>query len=153
MKSRILLTLLLAGMALGVNAGQVYKWVDASGKVHYTDQPGPGDAGGKQVNVDVSSAPSVVGEKSAPQSLAEKERDARKRKSGEDEAKVKKEKEAADKKTRESNCARARESLRTLELGGRLTHYDESGELVVMDDAARQQSAAEAQKDIDSWCK
>jgi hypothetical protein len=152
MKSRILLALLLAGMALGANAGQVYKWVDASGKVHYTDQPGPGD-GGKQVNVDVSSAPSVVGDKPAPQSLAEKERDARKRKAGEDEAKVKKEKEAADKKAREYNCARARESLRTLELGGRLTRYDEAGELVVMDDAARQQSTVEAQKSIDAWCK
>jgi hypothetical protein len=153
MKSRILLALLLTSMALGANAGQVYKWVDASGKVHYTDQPGPGDAGDRQVNVSAPSSPVVDVEKPATQSVAEKEREARKRKAGEDEAKAKKEKEVADKKQREYNCARARDSLRALEQGGRLSRYDEAGELVVMDDAARQQSAVDAQKSVDSWCK
>ena len=41
----LLISLLLA--SLNVAAGQMYRWVDAEGKVHYTDEPPPASA--KQV--------------------------------------------------------------------------------------------------------
>lgn len=44
-KSVLLLSLLL--VSLNVAAGQLYRWVDAEGKVHYTDEPPPASA--KQV--------------------------------------------------------------------------------------------------------
>lgn len=153
MKSKVVLALLLAGVALGVDAGQLYKWVDSSGKVHYTDQPGPGDAAGKPLNVDASPAPVADAPKAPAQSLAEKDREARKRKAAEAEAQAKKDKAEADKKQKEYNCLRARESQRTLQLGGRLSQYDDAGQLVVMDDEARQRAMVDAQKSVDSWCK
>lgn len=42
MKRTCLLLLCLA--AAGAQAGEMFRWVDAEGKVHYTDQPPPGSA-------------------------------------------------------------------------------------------------------------
>jgi len=39
MIQRILLTLLMAGLTAVAGAETVYKWVDSSGQVHYTDLP------------------------------------------------------------------------------------------------------------------
>jgi hypothetical protein len=36
---RLIVTILLAGCCAAVSAGEVYKWVDKDGKVHYGDRP------------------------------------------------------------------------------------------------------------------
>lgn len=39
---RFVLLVCLASLSLGVQAGELYRWVDSSGKVHYGDAPPPG---------------------------------------------------------------------------------------------------------------
>jgi len=88
-----------------------------------------------------------------PKTMSDKEQEFRKRRAQEEEAKAKREKEQQEAKQREQNCAQARSSLRTLQEGGRVYSYDAKGERVFMDEAARQQAIANAQKSVDSWCK
>jgi glutaredoxin len=54
---RIVALLLLGTGALGVHAGQLYRWVDSAGHVSYSDQPPP--AGVKQVQ-DMSRKPKTT---------------------------------------------------------------------------------------------
>ena len=57
MASKLLLSVLLAVAALPVQA-KMYKWVDAQGKVHYTDTPPPESA--SQGNAELSKSGGVV---------------------------------------------------------------------------------------------
>lgn len=152
---KIILLALLAGFCLTAQAEQLYKWVDADGKVHYTDQPPPAKAQTKPLNIkSQSSAPAQAAEgKPAAKTAAEKEQEFRKRRVEAEEAGAKREKEQAEAKQKEQNCAAARGNLRMLQEGGRVAQYDAKGEKVYLEDADRQQAVARAQKEVDSWCK
>lgn len=50
MLRRTLITIMLAGLATVAAAETVYKWVDTSGQVHYTDRP-PTESGAKLIGV------------------------------------------------------------------------------------------------------
>jgi len=50
MIQRILMTLLLAGLTAVAGAETVYKWIDSSGQIHYTDLP-PRQADAKVLDV------------------------------------------------------------------------------------------------------
>jgi len=52
---RILLLLLLAGLAPGVSAGKVYKWTDADGKVHYSNTPPASGTQAREVQLHIPS--------------------------------------------------------------------------------------------------
>lgn len=64
---RLMMILLLAGGCAAANAGEVYKWVDKDGKVHYGDRP-------KHAAEQIIAAP-VAGETADPE--AAKAADAR----------------------------------------------------------------------------
>ena len=151
MKPRYLLVLFVVGFALAANAEQINKWVDAEGKVHYSDQPPLGNAKSKTLNI--KTQPLAGEEKSATPSQADKEMEFRKRKAAEAEAKAKQEKAEAEAKQKEQNCNNARNNLRMLQEDGRVVQYNAAGERELMDDDARQQSMAEAQNSVDAWCK
>jgi len=136
---------------------QVFKWVDASGKVHYSDQPPPSSATGpKKLNVPSQPTPPAEqqGNKaSAGKSISEKEMEFRKRRVEGEEAKAKQGKAEADAKLSQQNCAQARGNLRSLQEGRRITKYNDAGERVYLDDDVRSQETARAQKDVETWCK
>ena len=50
MLARILLTLVLAGLTAVAGAETIYKWMDSSGQIHYTDLP-PRQADAKLLGV------------------------------------------------------------------------------------------------------
>ncbi|MEW5944069.1 MAG: DUF4124 domain-containing protein [Pseudomonadota bacterium] len=153
---KIALISLLACLSLAAHGEQLYKWVDSDGKVHYTDQPPPAKAEKKPLNIKVQpAAQTAVGEEKKPvaKSTAEKEQEFRQRRVAAEEAQAKREKEQADAREKERNCAQARGNLRNLQEGGRTVQYDAKGEKVYLDDTARQQAIVDAQKAVDSWCK
>lgn len=151
MKPRYFLALLLAGLVFSVSAEQINKWVDAEGKVHYSNQPPPAQV--KSKVLDIKNQPLSGEEKSTTPSTADKEMESRKRKAAEAEAKAKQEKTAADARQKEQNCNNARNNLRSLQEGGRMVQYNAAGEREIMDDSARQQAITEAQNSVDAWCK
>jgi Domain of unknown function (DUF4124) len=91
MKNRFLFVISLAALSFSVSA-DIYKWVDANGKVHYSNTPPP-EVKGTKVKVE-DPAPTATG--GTPSATAEywKQKDAEFRKRQED--KYKGEKESSD---------------------------------------------------------
>ncbi|MBU1424413.1 MAG: DUF4124 domain-containing protein [Gammaproteobacteria bacterium] len=145
--SIISLVLICSNAHAGLN-----KWVDADGKVHYSDTPPPEvttqsvrNIAGKEEQADAPASYS-------PKSVAEREAEYKKAKQEKTEAAQKKAKQDADAETRKSNCAAARENLRVLEAGSRIVTYDANGERTYLDDDARTQRLEDAQKAISTNC-
>jgi hypothetical protein len=155
-----LLTTFACGWLLAIPAlGELYKWTDAQGEVHYSDQPPPPDV--KQpltVKPRSPAAPTAAPEAAgtpaaAPKSVAEQNAEFNRRRveAAEREAAEKKAaQEAAEKK---KNCDQAKAQLARIQSGGRITRYNENGETVYLNDAEIEQENARVQQVADSWCK
>ncbi|MBI3528555.1 MAG: DUF4124 domain-containing protein [Betaproteobacteria bacterium] len=143
-------------------AAQTYKWIDAEGKVHYSDQPPPANAK-EQVTVKPrkpsasTPAASAPTEKGAPATKAktyiEQEADFKKRQveAAEREAADKKKADEAAEKTQ--NCEQARSQLKNLQSGGRTTRTNAQGEREYLNDAQIEQEIERGKKSVESWCK
>jgi hypothetical protein len=141
-------TLLL--VCFNAHAG-LNKWVDADGKVHYSDSPPP--------DVTTQSVRNISGKEQAdapvsysPKSVAEREAEYKKAKQEKEEASKKKIEQEANAEAKKQSCAAARENLRVLESGIRVSTQDENGERTYLDDSAREQRIEEANKAISSNC-
>ena len=143
--------IVLSLTGLNAHAGMV-KWVDAEGKVHYSDSPPP----------EVTSAQSVrnfsgTGQQEAPASyspktVAEREAEMKKARKEKDEAAQSKAQQDAIAENRKRNCVIARENVRTLEESSRVVTYDSNGERTYLDDAAREKRLEEARKTASDNC-
>lgn len=150
---------LLLGASTLAAAGDMYRWVDPQGQVHYSDEPPP--AGAKDIKsmrnkgVDPSaqqqsddSEESDAQPSYVEQQAAFEERQAKK---AEERAKAEKEKRAAAERKR--NCAAARSNYNTVSAGGRVMRVNENGEREYLSDDEIKQKAAEARKSMEEWCK
>jgi hypothetical protein len=147
---RLLPFFALALLGLNAHAG-LNKWVDAEGKVHYSDTRPP------DVNAESVRSISGKGQADAPasystKSVAEREAEWKKAKVNKEEAAQKQAQQDEMTAAKQRSCESARNNLRTLEQGGRVFTYDEKGERVHMDDDARAQRLEEARKAIASNC-
>jgi hypothetical protein len=152
-------------------AAETYKWRDAEGKVHYSDQPPPASvkeattvtpkkrsshsAPAPQGDASPSDAKPAAAKPAAdkPKTTQELDQEFKQRqvKAAEKAAEEKKKAdEAAEKK---QNCERARADVARLQDGGRLTRYNSKGEMEYMDDQQIAQELVRARKVADSWCK
>jgi len=128
------------------------KWVDADGKVHYSDTA-PSDV--KVKTLRSSAAPEAITPVSgvaAPKSLAERNAEWKKSQKSKEEAAQKAAQEQEAALVKQKNCETARNNLATLENSPAIATYNEKYERVLMDDAARKQSIDEARKLISSFC-
>ena len=161
MITRMLTTFACACLLAMPALAELYKWTDAEGKVHYSDQPPPPNV--KQpVTVKPRSqtaptaAPDTTGTETpvaTPKSNAEQDAEFNRRRveAAEREAAAQKAaKEVANKKT---NCEQAKAQLAGLQRGGRITTYDDKGETTYLGEAEIAQEIARAQQLADSWCK
>ena len=140
----------LALICFSAHAG-LNKWVDADGKVHYSDTPPP--------DVTTQSVRNIAGKEQtdapvgdSPKSYIEREAEYKKAKQEKTDATQKMAREQANIEARKNNCAAARENARVLEAGTRVVTYDANGERTYLDDDARAQRLEEAQKAISSNC-
>lgn len=135
---------------------EVHKWVDANGKVQYSDQAPPGKAGVEKLRVDRIPTPAPAAgsqaDKPAAKSLADRDLEYRQRQVAAEEAQKKQAQADAETKIKQQNCAGARGNLKTLEEGGRVFNYDAKGERAYLDDAARSKALEEAKKRVSEWC-
>lgn len=138
---------------------QQYKWVDKSGRVQYGDAPPPGVKATPLRPPPRAPAPAAKpGDQSAaaskgPLTPAEREAEYRKR---QQEAAKDREKLAQDEKAAQAkaeNCTRARDHVRTLQSGARLSGIDAKGERYYLDEAQVAQELAKAQQGVQQWCK
>ena len=141
-------------------AAQTYKWKDAEGKMHYSDQPPPANAKEETTvkprkPATAATAAPVAGENKAPKAKTyiEQEADFKKRQVEAAEREAEEKKKAADAAAKKQNCNLARAQLRSLQAGGRVTQTNAQGEREYMNDAQIAQAIESEKKSVDSWCK
>jgi hypothetical protein len=140
----------LALISLNAHAG-LNKWVDAEGKVHYSDTPPP------EVTTQTVRNISGKGQENAPasyspKSYAEREAEMKKSKQAKEEALQKKAQEDAMAETKKRNCEAAHHNAKSIEDGMRIVTYDADGKQVYLDDSARAQRLEEARKAMKDNC-
>ena len=148
---------LMALTSVTTSAQKMYRWVDDSGNVYYSDQPPSTDvtelesisAAGRS-NIDDSGA--GADETSA---YIEQEAEFQARRVEKDKADAKAKKDAEIAKQWDQNCDMARKNLEVLTNppGGRLRETNADGTLVYVSDEKRQRQKAQASEDIKKWCK
>ena len=156
---RILSSIVLVLLATTSAYCEVYKWVDADGTVHYSDQPPQGDV--KEQSLGIKSGTSgteapgtekAAAKSAAPKTYIEQDAEFRKRQVEAEAKRAKEEKVLAEAKEARQNCEHARSSLQSLQSGQRVVKYNEKGERVYIEDNEREREIANAQKGVDSWC-
>lgn len=148
---KILLILTALFLYAASASAEMYRWVDAQGKVHYSDQPPTEKSkSSKTLNIPNQTAAPAA---DANKSWQEKDLDFKKRQAATAETDAKKKKEADEAKSKIENCDRAKKSLKALEEGGRIKTYDDKGNQTIMDDAQRTKALADAKKSVSEWCK
>ncbi len=129
---------------------RIYKWVDANGDVHYSEQAPP-ESKARELKVQSRPAdtaeldrlkekagltPPKEGAKTPEEALAPTAAD-----------------KAADAKQRQKNCQIARKNLEVLGTSRRVATKDEKGNYVRLDDNQRQAQMEQARKQIEENCK
>lgn len=152
-------TLVLAVLLVPVAAtAQIYQWKDASGKVHYSDQPPPASAKQERTFVPrgLAPAPAATQAADAPPAEAswqEQEAAFKQRQVEQEEARARQEKEDAAASERKRNCELAKGNLRNLQVGGRQVRFDaKTGDRAYLSDAELSQTLKDAQRAVEEWC-
>lgn len=146
--------ILILGLSLAFAAGasaQLYRWVDKDGRVRYTDTPPPGGVQSRAIRAPAA-APAPDASK-GPLTPAQQEQAFRKRQLEAQKAAEKSALARKDAEAKQENCARAREYLRTLESGQRVTRTNAQGEREFIDDATRARETQAARQAVQDWCE
>ena len=148
----ILSALLLAFFSSSMAAGPIYSWIDSKGMTHYSDKPAKAGDGVRAERALDGANLDGPDRLAAGRKLANDVRDgAQKSKAVVDTAKAS-EVEALRRVAQEKACSAAREAVRILETGGRISTVRENGERAMLDEAEVASRAAEARKVADDAC-
>jgi hypothetical protein len=146
MPARAALAAVVLALALPALAA-TYKWVDANGRVVYSDQP---PAGGMKYEV-VGAAP-PPDNPNATREMANKDAELRKLQKDRVEDAQKAEKSRADAQKRADVCAQARAAARTYQSDQPLMTTNEKGERTSLEGAERARRLAEQQRLVREYC-
>lgn len=133
----------------------INKWVDDSGRIHYSDQAPPENTESTVLVSDVAASDVVASTSnpSATKTLAERAADFKKSRKAKAEAEQAAAKSQEEADAKQKYCLAVRNSLKALEEGSRVASYDADGEVVYLDDSARQKQIQEAHEAIATKCK
>jgi hypothetical protein len=148
-KTTIMFTTAALAFSATAVAGEIYKWTDEDGNVHYEDRP----AGDEVERVAVSSSNtnnSAVRASIDARRARESERaDARSKREEEAQKAAAAEQLAAE---RAQKCADSRARMESYLQARRLYKEDENGERVYLDDSQIMDARSQAQDDIQAYC-
>ena len=143
----ITLTLAVSGVAV---AGDIYKWVDEDGNVHYGDKP----VSNGSERVAIESRPTdrarVQSQYQAAAQARAENRDARAQ--ADEEGRKTEEELRAQADERRQKCEASRATMQKFVTSRRIYTQDESGERVYMDDAQMQAARERVENDINEYC-
>lgn len=161
--------LIFASLSFASAYAQVYKCIDAAGKIVYSQNPCPANtkSGAVTRRVDRPSSTSAASpapgstdkaakddaaRKAGPRTTTDLEQDFRRRQ--QDQAKAAKEsaEKSAEAQRKQDNCRAARERLAQYEIGGRLTRVNPQGERYYLEDAQIEQEKARARSEVAQAC-
>jgi hypothetical protein len=128
--------------------GALYKWVDANGRVVYSDQPPTGD-----MKVETISGPPPPSNPNAPAELANKQFESKKQQTEAAASAKKAVQQRADAEKRQDACREARAELRRLSADQVLLYtLNEKGEQVFMNDTERKRRRDAAETFVKGNC-
>jgi Domain of unknown function (DUF4124) len=143
-----------------------WKWKDANGSVQYSDSPPPSNVreadilqrpnAARRASLPSTTTASTAGASAAAAPTApkvDKELEERKKKQEELDAAKKKEVEQKNAAARKDNCTQARNYMKSLEDGMRISRTTSSGEREILDDTGRAAEVKRTQGIIKSDCK
>ena len=130
----------------------INKWVDDSGRVHYSDQQPPEDTQSTLLGNAVAASGIAASDVSAPKSWVEREVEFKKARKAKTEAAQKAAKQQVDADAKQKYCLDTRNSLTSMEKSPRVVTYNANGERTYLDDAARQQRIHEMREAIEANC-
>ena len=146
LRGAVLALALLGSLALsGVASSATYKWVDANGRVVYSDQPPPGN-----VKAEIVQGAPPPANPNAVKELAGKEAEFKKRQIDAVDNAKKVDAQRAETGKRAEQCARTQTQIKQLaaeQIG--LVRYNEKGEIVYVDDATRRKE----REQLELWVK
>ena len=148
-KTLILFTTASIAFGTAAVAGEIYKWTDEEGNVHYEDRPTVEDVERVAINssrTDSSSVRASIDARRASQSAREEanaQREEDERKAAEV-AKI-----AAE---REEKCQESRARMESYLQARRLYRENENGEREYLDDSQVMEARTQAQEDIQAYC-
>jgi len=152
----------LALLGVATAQAQVYKCVDAGGKVVYSQDPCPANTKPGAMSRKVPPAPAAApadsaakgdaAKSAAPKTAAEQEQAFRKRQQDQAKAAKESEEKSAEAQRKQENCRNARERLAQYEIGGRVARYNAQGERYYLEDAQIEQEKARARTDVSKFC-
>ncbi|MFM2448187.1 MAG: hypothetical protein RIS44_637 [Pseudomonadota bacterium] len=161
----VLLTVALCALS-ALPAMAQWKWKDANGSVQYSDSPPPSNVkeadilqrpnAARRASVPATSAapaPAASAPATSAAPKVDKELEDRKKKQDELEAAKKKEIEQKNAAARKENCTQARNYMKSLEDGMRISRTTSTGEREILDDTGRAAEVKRTQAIIKSDCK
>jgi hypothetical protein len=142
----------LAVLALfaGAAQAQVYCWTTKEGKRACGDTPPPGVKPAAVATPSTPAAPADSGAKAGKKPPADPEQEFKKRQAEAQKSREKDQQAQEQVQAKQENCERARNALRILESGQRISRVDKEGERYYLDE---QETAAESQRARDSVTK
>lgn len=153
MPSKLLALLLICAVPMA-SAQSIYSWKDASGRVHYSDNPPPDAQTRKLRDAPIAPPrPNAQGQTAAPETYVEKEQAFRKRRAEAAEAEEKARRDNVQEQNRQQMCNSLRQQLAGLESGQRIARFAENGERVFMEDDERAAEVEKTRASIDKNCK
>ena len=143
----ITLTLAMSGVAV---AGDIYKWVDEDGNVHYGDKP----VSNESERVPIESRPTdrarIQSQYQAAAQARAENRDARAQ--ADEASREAEEDRRAQAEERRQRCEASRATLQRFVTSRRIYTQDESGERVYMDEAQMQAARERVENDVNKYC-
>jgi len=119
-------------LAVGPATAALYKWVDANGRVSYSDQPPPGNVKSEIVN-----APAPAANADAVKNMANQEAELKKRQAQRADDQKKADKARVDQTARQEACAEARGQIKMYQSDVLVQRVNAKGEPVYMDDSMK----------------
>lgn len=132
-----------------LQAGQVYKWVDESGQVHFSQFP-PEQRASENIKVN---APKSSNSKQAVEDLQKMRQQLTEQVVDRTTQSEEEKQAAAETERMAENCKKAKQRLLDLQNNGRIYKTLENGEREWYDDKGREGLIASAKKDVDKYCK
>jgi flagellar biosynthesis GTPase FlhF len=147
--SLIVITLLLQSPVFA----DIYKWIDDSGEVHYTQTPPPG--GIATENIQGAPPPAESAQiNDAEQQKLQQQLDAYEERRAEQQKQQSTENQRREvAEIDKENCSAAQANLANLQQGGVKRYLTPAGEVIRLTEEDRQQRISEAQEQVEKYCK
>ncbi len=138
--------LLVLLLCIAPALADIYRWVDDTGRVHYSDRPLPGGAETLDLPAAASTDPHLAERRRKQQRLLEAIAQERR------EEQESKEQVRQQQAKRHLNCAQAKDQLRMVDRQGRIFELDDEGKRRYWDDRTREQQRARITRYLDEHC-